>query len=1767
QTITGNIGNTNSLNQFNINSGTTTVSGNVNATNTNISTSSTLNSKGNIVGNVNGAATNSGTLTMSGTNQTITGNIGNTNSLNQFNINSGTTTVSGNVNATNTNILNNSTLNISNGKTITSTITSSDKTGNLRILGSGIVDGTVGDSTNSLNSINAGVNGSTVDFNNNIFATNTNVTGTGTINLNGNLSGTNLNFQANGVVNSIADIRVNVVGNSGTLNMNGANNQNIIGNVGNIDNLNLNGGKTVVVNGDINSKNTNINSNSTLDLVDGKNINSTINGNSGTLNLLGSSTINKEIQSLKNLNVNADSSNSTFKDLVNSTNISSSGTGSSTFEKDTTTTNLNVNNGTMTFNENLNATNTTIGAGKLNLDANLTGTNINFTATNGELNLSDDSNVTATITANSNNKGNIKIAGDSIISGNIGTSANKIKDINIDGANNKTVNLKDDVNAIKTTVKDSTVNFNQNSGNTNTNLVFSGSGTANLYEGITGDINFAGNNAIVNVKDSKNIAGNIETSTTNNSGIVNFEGDGEVTGTIGNIAFGIKELNVNTKNEQDKDSNGNILPNHGLFLHRDIYADRINLQNNATLIMDDGANITNTNLPDLIVLTTDKNNTGNIIFKGTSTISGEIGEDSKKLESITAGANNSTVTFNDKVYVKDLNYSGNGEVILGGKDASNEAIKGNIDFNNNVSTLTLNDGVNLDTANTTFKNASNATLKFDGDSTISGVLGGNSSGKSTFDTIEAGKTGKTVTFQKDLYANNLEISEDGIVNLGGNFTGTNLNYKDDGVVTLADKKAINSNITTNDAKGTLNLLGDSSVNGTVGTKDDKLKEVNSSTTNKTSTLNGDTFAYDLNVGAGTLNLNANFTGDNLNFKDNGVVNLADNKKVDSKIVNATANDNQGTLNIIKNAEFTQEIGQIGHSLKEINGANGNSITTFKADVFAQNLNLNETGTINLGGNFTGETIDFKDDAILNIANNKNITSSIVAQDEDIGEINLAGSTIISGDIADSLNKIRAVKLNGKNSNSTFEGNAYVKDLDLNEKLALNLNGNLQGQNLNYNANATVNLADDKNIDSKINTKNNGEGTLNLLGSSTINKEVGSDTNRLKEISAGQNGSNSTFKDNVYAEKTTIKDNGVVNFEEDLYSTVYFAGDGVVNIDDEKAIISKTQPFVTTIADGVGSLNYKGATTLTNDIGSKDKRLNSVNFASDTNKELTQELGYNVYAKNTIIGNGNNKVTLDFIDDITFAGNLTITKDATLNIKDKKVDVKDNIKLSENSILNFDVQTTDLSSGSAVVGGKSGQIRADSLTMEDDARFNIAYDGTWEGAGQYNLVVTQNDITTPYRATEKDGRVKDNSIIDSTVEVVGKNLVLKADRTTDGEHKVEDLYIVKSQIGEDYSNGASQSLAKLANEKPREGALAQIIRDMEYLEDGQTITPAKKQEMIEMQRKLAPNPSGVVTQNIKTATDVNKASIKGRLNELRTSNIEDSIQAYENRGISSGDSYSVGDSTLWLKTTASKTKQDTIGLYEGFDTKSYGFVAGLDKNIADSSIIGLSASYIDTNASQNLHDTDTTTVGLTLYGSKEFELGYIEAQTSYMQHSSDTSRTANSGNLTSKVKADELNARVESGVHIPVDNGAYITPFAAVEYSNLKQKGYTEKGTPYQNDALKVDKFKQDRTTAEVGIKATSRIELDNALILPQVSFSVAKDFGSSNRDIKAQFVGGGDKFVTPARELDDMMYKVGAGVETRISNNTKLRLDLNYDRSKDGKFEGYSGNVTLGVSF
>jgi len=827
--------------------------------------------------------------------------------------------------------------------------------------------------------------------------------------------------------------------------------------------------------------------------------------------------------------------------------------------------------------------------------------------------------------------------------GQIGTSSELLKEITLQGSLGEVVTFENDVYV--------------------SNIVFESDGTANLDGNLTGNINFSGIDAIINVADGKGILdsgegllGSVQT-LANNTGILNYKGDGVIDGIIGSSGLGINELNVNTNDEQDKDGSGTVTSN-GLLARREIFADIINLYNNATLTLADNANVTNTDTSDSLIIATMTSNTGNVVFQGSSTVSGDVGTSSNNLESITAGVSGETVTFDGMVYATNLKYSDNGKVILNGDNGSNvEGMKGTVDFDSFAGTLEIGDDVNLTTGTSgiQFANANNATLTFNGTSNVLGNIGSENGVNDTFKTINAGASNETVKFEDNIYV-----------------------------------------------MDSLNLIS-----------------------------------------------------------SNGKVQIAD-------------------------------------------------------------------------GNY--------------------------------------------------------VK---RNSNSTTTG-----------------------------------------------------------------------------------------------------------------------------------------AMITTSTNGFGDLEYLGSTILHSDIGTSSSKLNNVTFAStgNTSNIYNQDIDKNVYALNTYIGNGSNKTTLNIKEDITFGGNLNLRKDSVLNVSDYNVTVDNNLNIASNSTLNFKVNATDLEGLASSTYGNYGSINSTSLTIDNDSEIHISYVGTLNGTDTYDLIRTSNIILTNYEGTELNGLVSDDSIVNSIVKNVGNNLVLFVDRTGGGSFAAEDLYIEKSGIGKDYSNGASRSLAGYAKEQDRAGALTDIVRKMEYFEGGTDVSEAKKEEMIETQRKLAPIANGSNMQTSITASNLAMTTIKGRLSDIRTGEMNNFTPTLYRTGLSSGDYYSF-DTSFWLKGMAGKATQDQVDEYYGFDTSTYGFVGGMDKISGDGTIFGAALAYSTTKTNQEnaaSDSSDTTSIQGTIYSSLAYENAYVDSYLSYAKHKTDGTRTANSGKLTSSVDAEQISAKVETGYTIPVNDGVSLT---------------------------------------------------------------------------------------------------------------------------------------------
>jgi outer membrane autotransporter protein len=201
-----------------------------------------------------------------------------------------------------------------------------------------------------------------------------------------------------------------------------------------------------------------------------------------------------------------------------------------------------------------------------------------------------------------------------------------------------------------------------------------------------------------------------------------------------------------------------------------------------TLTVPSGTNTGSTSV------TTATDNTGSLMFAGTSTVAGTVGSSaSVRLKGIGAGVNESTVRFNGNVFAVTTTLGGNG-------------------------TITFGDNANLTSAVTTATN-NTGSLNFLGTSLITGQVG---TSTAKIATITGGTVGERVTFANDVFATTTKVVGTGTLTFNGDVT-SDVVLGGNGLVQFGNGADLTGAVTTTSA-GTGSLLfdGTSSVSGNIG---------------------------------------------------------------------------------------------------------------------------------------------------------------------------------------------------------------------------------------------------------------------------------------------------------------------------------------------------------------------------------------------------------------------------------------------------------------------------------------------------------------------------------------------------------------------------------------------------------------------------------------------------------------------------------------------------------------------------------------------------------------------------------------------------------------------------------------------------------------------------------------------------------------------------------------------------------------------------------------
>ncbi len=281
------------------------------------------------------------------------------------------------------------------------------------------------------------------------------------------------------------------------------------------------------------------------------------------------------------------------------------------------------------------------------------------------------------------------------------------------------------------------------------------------------------------------------------------------------------------------------------------------------------------------------------------------------------------------------------------------------------------------------------------------------------------------------------------------------------------------------------------------------------------------------------------------------------------------------------------------------------------------------------------------------------------------------------------------------------------------------------------------------------------------------------------------------------------------------------------------------------------------------------------------------------------------------------------------------------------------------------------------------------------------------------------------------------------------------------------------------------------------------------------------------------------------------------------------------SGFWLQHLTSFGSGDGEGAVPGYSLFSMGVAGGVDAEIGDQSIIGISFAQTFGSAEEKDRNTGAvklSTSSLDFYSRMNTDFGYLQGTLGYGFNSYNNDRTVEiEVGDTGDVRRDtggsspgyQWGATVDAGSHL-VAGSTILTAYLRGAYQNIYRHAYEESGGGPAVD-LRYDSRSYTSIRAGGGAMAERRIQFSasNSLAL-NAHANYAHEFNRTTTSVRARFVAGETPFelqgLTPASNI--VSGGVGAAWERRLST-----VSVDYDAEKAGGFFGHTIALTYRQRF
>ncbi len=348
----------------------------------------------------------------------------------------------------------------------------------------------------------------------------------------------------------------------------------------------------------------------------------------------------------------------------------------------------------------------------------------------------------------------------------------------------------------------------------------------------------------------------------------------------------------------------------------------------------------------------------------------------------------------------------------------------------------------------------------------------------------------------------------------------------------------------------------------------------------------------------------------------------------------------------------------------------------------------------------------------------------------------------------------------------------------------------------------------------------------------------------------------------------------------------------------------------------------------------------------------------------------------------------------------------------------------------------------------------------------------------------------------------------------------------------------------ASQQETSALVAMVAADGTGTEKGQLIAAALSEAMqsgdadvaIDAAKQAAPTTAQVVVGVAKEAANTVAKLSTNRLDGLK--------------GRAGGDV--LEGAGLWMQALYNHTKQDATSTSDGFKANSRGLAIGVDKEVTDTTVLGIGYGYMNTDVDSYGRDLEVDGHNFFVYGKYQPSKWYVSSVLNYNYSRYTEKKTPLGISLRSEYDVNSYGAQLMTGYDM--DNG--ITPEVGLRYLVVDADSY--------NDGMQhVRSDKDDVLTAVAGIKYSTDIKSDGIVFKPTARLAATYDVVSDNSRANVSVIGGNNYSVDGER-LHRFGVEAGAGVTASVDN---IDITLEYTGAFRQDYKSQGGMLRARYNF